>query len=172
MSNVVEFELHGAKVSIPAANLISHWLDKAGLPPSVLQQSPATPPRLGTIWVGEGGVYAGIVRGQDGAPDYHLIHATDEHELTSVNWRQATDKASARIEGFIDWSLPDRREVRLLYINSPDSFDTDGWYWTSTQHAADPDYAWVQDFSFGYQGDDRKSSEYRARAVRRILIIE
>ncbi|AEK63199.1 DUF1566 domain-containing protein [Collimonas fungivorans] len=172
MHNVLEFELHGAKVSIPAANLISHWLDKAGLPRNALQQNMLTPPRIGATWIGQGGIYAGILRGENGAPDYHLIHATVEHEMVDMNWVQASEKAAAHIDGHSDWSLPNRREARLLYINSPDGFDTSGWYWTSAQGAAYPDFAWVQYFVHGNQLDGHKSVEYRARAVRRLLVIE
>ena len=44
------------------------------------------------------------------------------------------------------------------------------WYWSSTQHAALSDYAWVQYFGNGGQDFDPKSSNHRARAVRRIKI--
>ncbi|BBB65877.1 hypothetical protein UNDYM_1624 [Undibacterium sp. YM2] len=46
------------------------------------------------------------------------------------------------------------------------------WYWTSTQNAGDPSYAWMQSFDGGDQYGYHKSYEYRARAVRRVLIIE
>ena len=41
------------------------------------------------------------------------------------------------------------------------------WYWSSTQSAATPDYAWLQYFYGGNQHLYPKSSHYRARAVRR-----
>ncbi len=44
------------------------------------------------------------------------------------------------------------------------------WYWSSTQHAAYPSYAWVQGLVNGYQSDYLKSYEGRARAVRSIPI--
>lgn len=44
------------------------------------------------------------------------------------------------------------------------------WYWTSTQHAAYAYCAWCQHFGNGNQRDDRKVSELRARAVRRLPI--
>lgn len=34
-------------------------------------------PALGEYWPGEGGVYAGVMRGENGQPDYHLIVPTD-----------------------------------------------------------------------------------------------
>jgi hypothetical protein len=44
------------------------------------------------------------------------------------------------------------------------------WYWSSTQHAANDDYAWSQDFYYGYQTSNDKSAKLRARAVRRFAI--
>lgn len=130
-----------------------------------------TSPRLGQPWPEQGGIYAGSIRGENGAPDYHLIHATQEHEIIGINWANAkTETGSDAINGFNDWSLPDRREARLLTINSPDSFDKDGWYWTSAQFADNPAYAWVQNFSDGSQSNTHESNEYRARAVRRLII--
>ena len=46
------------------------------------------------------------------------------------------------------------------------------WYWTSTQDAGNPDSAWIQDFGTGNQNHDHELYEYRARAVRRCLVIE
>lgn len=128
-------------------------------------------PRIGALWLEQGGIYAGIVGGEKGQPDYHLIHAASEHEIFDTNWNDAIEAAKANINGFADWSLPDRREARLLSINSPDSFDKDDWYWTSTQHADDSDSAWNQYFTYGTQNYDHKSYEARARAVRRVSII-
>jgi Protein of unknown function (DUF1566) len=127
-------------------------------------------PKIGTAF--EGGIYAGIVAGKDGAPDYHLIHALRKYEIMNVNWQSAIESAQTPINGYNDWSLPDRREARLLAINTPDGFDKDDWYWTSTQHERHDYYAWMQLFYDGYQNDDLKSGKYRARAVRRLLIIE
>lgn len=129
-----------------------------------------TIPKIGSTFAG--GIFAGIVAGKDGQPDYYLIHATVDFEIDNTNWLGAIEAAKAPINGFNDWSLPDRYEARLLAINTPDSFDTSEWYWTSTQNADDDGYAWVQYFDDGGQGYDHKSGEFRARAVRRLLIIE
>lgn len=127
-------------------------------------------PRIGSLWAG--GIYAGIIAGQNGQPDYHLIHAPAEAEMEAVNWADAVKQATLPINGFVDWSLPNRREARLLAINTPEGFDKDGWYWTSEQNAGNPSYAWLQYFNDGYQDFGHKSNEYRARAVRRLLIIQ
>ena len=125
-------------------------------------------PKIGTAW--QGGIYAGVIGGKDGAPDYHLVHAPVENELADLNWADALEAAKQPINGFSDWSLPDRREARLLSINTHEGFDMDDWYWTSTPYADYPDYAWFQGFDDGCQAGFRKSGEYRARAVRRLII--
>ena len=45
------------------------------------------------------------------------------------------------------------------------------YYWNSTQLASDSDCAWVQVFYYGGQGINRKHDYYRARAVRRLVIL-
>lgn len=50
-----------------------------------------------------------------------------------------------------------------------EAFDP-AWYWSSTQHVSVSGYAWSQDFGGGGQSDGRKSSTFRARAVRRLVI--
>ncbi len=127
-------------------------------------------PKIGTAFAG--GIYAGIIGGTDDQPDYALIHATVDFELFDINWADAITRAQEPINGLTDWALPDRREARLLHINTPDSFDTRDWYWTSEQHADYSDYAWVQLFYDGFQHLNHTSNEYRARAVRRLLIIQ
>ena len=129
-----------------------------------------TIPKIGSAFAG--GIFAGIVAGQDGQPDYYLVHATVDFEIDDINWQGAIEAAKTPINSFHDWSLPNRHEARLLAINSPDSFDKGTWYWTATQHAGNDGYAWVQLFDDGNQYADLKSDEYRARAVRRLSIIE
>ena len=107
-----------------------------------------------------GGIYAGIMRGIDGAPDEHLVLLPGAAE--DVTWEAAGEWAKA--EG---GDLPTRREQRLLFINLKDQFEED-WYWSSEQ--AGPSYAWVQSFDDGFQYDDYRSHEGRARAVRRFAI--
>lgn len=107
--------------------------------------------------------YGGFLLGQDGKPDYHLVVL--QGELARGNWEKAK-KYAADAGG----ELPDRREARLLAINIPQHFNKGSWYWTSAQFADNDGYAWFQDFSDGLQDFYPKSCEYRARAVRRILM--
>ena len=175
MSENVQFALNGATLHIPKDQLLQRWLSTQL---DTCNRAPHQPayemiaPRIGERWNGQGGVYVGIIGGENGAPDYHLIRATDEHEIVGANWQAAGEQAKKSIEGFTDWSLPDRREARLIYINASAGFDKDAWYWTSTQDAADGSYAWLQYFINGNQDDGHKTYEGRARAVRRILITD
>ncbi|WP_377153290.1 DUF1566 domain-containing protein [Roseateles sp. UC29_93] len=154
-------------------------------------------PRIGDIWPGQG-IYAGIVRGEPGLPDYHLFVSADvatdkervafggygkespalstfdgarnTHVLVESpdSYPAAEWAASLDVDGHKDWYLPSRRELRLLWINVPELFKTNAWYWSSTQFSAH--YAWNQSFDDGYQDGGDKDFEYRARAVRRFLI--
>lgn len=170
MSDVLKYEFNNCSVNIYTEdpNALQESLSSA----ATTVVSKLIPPRIGALWVEQGGVYVGVLRGENGAPDYHLIHAHTDYETSEVTWDQATDNAKADNEGYTDWSLPDRSEARLLYINSPSGFNTDKWYWTSTQGAAYDGCAWMQVFVNGFQLDFRKSYSGRARAVRRVLIID
>jgi hypothetical protein len=109
-------------------------------------------------------IYAGLILGKDGQPDYHLalLPAKSDKDL---NWNDAM--AWAKTTG---GDLPTRREQSLLFANSKEHFES-RWYWSNAQHADYSDYAWLQDFGTGVQDDGHESGEARARAVRRFSII-
>ncbi|GAB2913947.1 Lcl C-terminal domain-containing protein [Paralcaligenes ginsengisoli] len=159
--------------------------------------SMADAPKIGKPWEGQGGVYAGMMRGYDGVPDYPLIVPTHSHaEMSKIAWgsqgKEEPDAASewdglantralinsndhpaARwahnlmIDGHSDFYLPSRRELRLMWMNVPELFG-DGCYWSSTQ--CSPGFAWVQVFGNGGQNVSHEGGPYRARAVRRLII--
>lgn len=121
-------------------------------------------PPLGAEW--HGGIYAGIVRGADGAPDYHLILGPEAPK--ALKWQPAMDwAASLDIDGHHDFALPTRREQSLLFANTGEHFKRD-YYWSGAQYAGDDEYAWIQSFGNGYQFSYHKSYSYWARAVRRV----
>ena len=84
-----------------------------------------------------------------------------------------------RIGGFKDWHLPSRLQLLIAYHElatakafapeAKEAFDC-AWYWSSTQHAEDAGYAWLQGFSDGYQFSNHKVNKWRARAVRTIKL--
>jgi hypothetical protein len=82
-----------------------------------------------------------------------------------------------KIGEYSDWYLMSRQEALMAFceLDAAPAFEEGGaeafdrnWYWTSTQHAANSDYAWYQDFGWGGQDDNRKDYNDRARAVRRL----
>jgi hypothetical protein len=108
-----------------------------------------------------GEVYAGLILGQNGEPDYHLFILPGEAE--KVTWSKAKEWAKKA-----GGDLPTRREQRVLFANAKQHFKPE-WYWSGEQHASDSGNAWGQAFGYGLQGYDNKSVEGRARAVRRSI---
>ena len=106
--------------------------------------------------------YAGIVLADDGEPAHHLILLPGQAE--DVTWEGA--KAWATDQG---GELPTRQEQALLYANLKAQFKPN-WYWSSQAHETESSWAWCQGFLDGSQGSYRKTSELRARAVRRLPI--
>jgi hypothetical protein len=107
----------------------------------------------------QGGLYAGLTI-DDNAPA-ELILLPGEF---NGNWKDAG--AWAKDQGGV---LPSRVDALILLHNLPGEFRKEA-YWTATQPAAGPDYAWYQGFSYGYQSDSHIDIKLRARAVRRLII--
>ena len=94
----------------------------------------------------------------------------DDQDLEgSFNW----DEAKARVKllnsqdykGFNDWRLPTKDELNLIYENKEDigGFSSN-FYWSSSEYNAN--YAWIQYFFDGFQGNDNKDSNELVRCVR------
>lgn len=66
--------------------------------------SGVTPPRIGEFWQGQGGLYAGIMRGEAGQRDYHLILPTDVKAcIKSIMWSEGEhgySGALSDVDGF------------------------------------------------------------------------
>ena len=162
----------------------------------VEQSTRITPFVLGQLVPEQGGYYAGVVRGENGAPDHHLFVAPEDASADEVRWgkygksiegaRLVNDGAANtealiaagecpaaeachayRGNGFDDWYLPSQAELNVCYANAREHF-ADRWYWSSTQSSAN--YAWVQYFLNGDQDLVPKVDDYRVRAVRRLVI--
>lgn len=198
-------EVGQTKIQTQNASLARMVLESAtGLTPPVMAElgcvsllDAFTPPAIGQFWPGQGGFYAGLVRGESSLPDYHLVVPSAEHgEVKEITWGSAGQKednsenewggaantacltasehshpaaewaAGLSIDGHSDFYLPSRRELRLCWVNLPEQFAKE-WYWSSTQ--CSPGYAWVQLFVDGFQDNAHKYSEFRARAVRRVV---
>jgi hypothetical protein len=164
----MQFTKNGIVIGIPDAVVIDLAIRSLRDESVVLESIKAGPPKIGEIWIGQDGIYAGLIRGVDGEPDCHLIVGV---ELDGASpWDLACAWATElRTDGFADWSLPTRKEQALLFANVADEFKTE-YYWSREQHAGYSDYAWGQDFNDGYQSYWREDVKLRARAVRRFPI--
>lgn len=128
----------------------------------------ATVQCIGDIWLGEGGIYAGVMRGRDGGPDYHLIVGPEYDG--ALQWQPAMEWAAGlEVDGHKDFTLPYRNEQALLFANVPELFKRE-YYWSREQRAEVADYAWGHNFDHGDQGFWLKDDTNRARAVRRVLL--
>jgi len=108
-----------------------------------------------------GETYAGLLLGKNGEPDRHVILLAGTfrgNHQDAIKW--------AKKQG---GELPSRRAQSLLFANLAELFEK-AWYWSSEQLAGHPDYAWVQDFGNGHQHYDRMSYQYRAVAVRSLIL--
>jgi hypothetical protein len=125
-------------------------------------------PKLGEYWPGQGGIYAGDIRGRDGRPNARLIVGPEIDG--EMKWKKAMDAAAKiEVEGHSDFSLPYREEQALMFANVPELFKKE-WYWSQEQSAGYADSAWAQDFRDGYQDWRHEGYDFRARALRRVPI--
>ena len=150
-------------------------------------------PKIGEFWKEQGGYLGAIMRGKD-TPDYCLIVSPKECEFTAEfgsrgkeietsDWdgfanTQLMIKAQTGSypaaekccfdNGFNDWFIGSRREMRALYANASELFDPNPWYWSSTQFSAFT--AYCQEFEDGGQASRFKTNELRVRPVRRLFI--
>jgi hypothetical protein len=158
---------NGIIITIPDAEIVRMALERINeAKPIGLARIAA--PQIGQPWEGQGGIYAGIARGRDLAPDYHLIVGPEFDGQT--DWGAAGKWATGlSVDGHSDFALPFRKEQALCFANVPDLFKEE-YYWSCEQHASSSNYAWSQNFSNGGQGNWSKDSHVRARAVRRLVI--
>ncbi|NHR08380.1 DUF1566 domain-containing protein [Chromobacterium haemolyticum] len=156
-------------------------------------------PRIGEYLPAQGGVYAGLMRGEYGQPDYHLIVAKgDDGFVREIAWGgyeedesgaksewdgRANTLALARSEHdhpAAEWAAGleidghadwylPARRESALCYANVPELFEKDWYWASTQFS--PNYAWGQYFGVGTQYGTHKDFEFRARAVRRTLSI-
>jgi Protein of unknown function (DUF1566) len=119
--------------------------------------------------MGDGTVYA------DTSPDTRKsLFVTPTDAPGTYNW----DKGKKYCEtleshGHKDWRLPTDRELSGLYNNraAVGGFNETGsipvdWYWSSTEHRYQLDYAWYQRFSDGDRGVIHKETPSSVRCVR------
>jgi hypothetical protein len=167
------------------------------LPPAANVQpiTACSVPALGEYWPGQGGINGGLVAEHGGIPAHYLIIAKDD--IGDFEWggrgkeSVATSKTDGRAntailygnsenhpaakacadyqaEGHSDFYLPACAELYHCWVNVPELFAKDTWYWSSSQRSAG--HAFLMNVGDGDQGDSDKGLELRVRPVRRFFI--
>ena len=158
---------------------------------------PHSVPELGAAWPGQGGFNAGLVAARDDIPAHYLIVASQDagsHEWggrgievkglsktdgytnaqvligseDSTEYPAANACAEHQADGHHDFYLPAAAELYHCWLNVPELFAKDTWYWSSTQRSAY--FAFSVDFVDGDQSNFGKGLELRVRPVRRLFI--
>lgn len=115
----------------------------------------------------------------DGCTDFYLP-AIDELEVIYRAFKPTTDTNSYYARSGINLhavpptlpysaEIPAQTGVEAFRQGGEEAFE-EAAYWSSTQHAGIPDYAWYQYFVNGSQDYWHEDDSYRGRAVRRFLI--
>lgn len=127
-----------------------------------------TAPTIGQEWPEQGGIFIGS-RLIDGAVHHVIIPGGKEFDLAGVEFDQLTSAVAERgeVNGHSDWRAPDQEDMMLAYINAPNLFDKDDWYWTVKPYGSYG--AWAVDFEDGSVRYWRRYDEFRVRPVRSII---
>ncbi|WP_025126440.1 DUF1566 domain-containing protein [Pseudomonas sp. PH1b] len=155
------------------------------------EKSQVTIPEIGTVWTGQGGIYAGFMPARNGADGYHLVLG---EELGRFEWGQYGDESPATsltdgrantealvnadgeypaaiaayehiAEGHGDFYLPATAELYEIWLNLNGKLS--GLVWSSSQYSAHN--AYLMDFVDGWLYYYGKYAERLVRPVRRFL---
>lgn len=166
------------------------------LPPAANVQPvvPTSIPELGAEWPGQGGFNGGFIPASGDVPAHYLIVAAKDvgnHEWgnrgkesgatsktdgmkNSITLLADGDHPAAAaadeytVDGHTDFYLPACAELYHCWVNVPELFAKDTWYWSSTQRSAD--YAFFMNFDDGTHDYSAKDGEFRVRPIRRYFI--
>ena len=155
-------------------------------------QAPAGRPEIGDYWPGQGGFYAGDMRGDDGTVYGLIVSDCDvAKDVGKARWAPDGERDLSQWDGLDntrrlvnecpaaklaashtgdehkDFYLPARRELQLAAANVPHLFGDESWYWSSTHYGQST--AWAVDFEFGGTDDNYRDAEFRVRPVRRFI---
>lgn len=117
-------------------------------------------PRMHSTYAG--GLVMGVMAGQDGKPDYLLIHVGNSPGRLTFDQALAWSKSTSGEDG------PTRRELAMLFANRREGQFKTEWHWSVEPYAGAERYAWMQSFDYGLQLSNPKDDDYRAVAVRRV----
>jgi len=154
-------------------------------------------PEIGKPWPGQGGINGGYIEARGDVPAHYLIFAakdvgdhewggrgvevkglskTDGYTNTQVligndderKYPAADACAEYQADGHHDFYLPAAAELYQGWLNCPEVFAQDCYYWSSTQRSAH--FAFHMHFVGGIQYGGGKYDELRVRPVRRLFI--
>ena len=108
----------------------------------------------------EGEVYLGGFVNATGDIEHVILLPGD----IRATWHKAKEWAES-----LGGDLLNRYEQALAFAKHPDLFEKAA-YWSNTEDAEDPGWAWYQNFDGGCQYYDHQDYEFRARADRRLSI--
>ena len=109
----------------------------------------------------DGEIYIGAI-GDAAGNLHHVIMLPGDND--DATWEAQMEWAKS-----IGGDLPNRIEQAMLWANHRDQFQKD-WYWSKDIYHAESGWAWLQTFDDGDQNTLHKISEFRARAVRRVMV--
>ena len=165
---------------------------------SIVQSfNPPSAPALGEYWPGQGGYNGGLVAERGDVPAHYLIIAKDDVGAHEWGGRGVEVKGLSNTDGYTntqvlignederehpaahacaehladghhDFYLPACAELYHCWVNVPDLFAKDTWYWSSSQRSANTAFSLL--FAPGYQSNSVKGNELRVRPVRSQLI--
>lgn len=192
------------RIETPSVALARHVLEQstglaamAELIPGKLCSS-ITRPAIGQYWHGQGGIYVGLMRGTDGAPDHHLIAPSDSTgQLEEIEWGSAGENetgATSDRDGLANTKALINSEHDHPAAQWATDLEIDGlrdWYLPARHELRlcylsvpelfstddyywsstqySPNDAWIQTFGGGGQNGGHKVFTRRAVAVRRIV---
>jgi len=196
---MLHIENLNVKINLPPSGalqsaFVAALLGKLGAGGSAPDVCEGEPPRLGQIWLGQGGAYAGVRRGYGDMPDHHLIVAVDplaifreqslgtygadvkgatsDHDgkantiaLAEAGSELCKAALNVEIEGHKDFYLMSHGDAMHCWANVPELFEK-VWHLTSTQYSALS--AWGQDFLNGGTYTYDKKFQGVSRLVRRL----
>lgn len=152
-------------------------------------------PAVGQAWPGQGGINGGLVAARGDVPEHYLIIAAadagdhewggyrEESKATSKTDGKANTEwlcseetqhpaanacAEYKADGHHDFYLPAAAELYHCWVNCPEVFAQDCYYWSSSQRSAN--IAFIMYFAGGTQDTNGKYLEHRVRPVRRLFI--
>lgn len=162
-------------------------------PPDIQNICQHSIPQLGTLWPGQGGFNGGLVAAHNDVPAHYLIIAAQDVGNHEWGGRGLESQATSKRDGFANtlilmeddhaaakaatsysadghnnFHLPSAAELYHCWLNVPELFVKDAWYWSSSQRSAN--YAFSMYFDDGHQDLNVKRYELCTHPVRRLFI--